>query len=98
MYASDILTGLGTGSTLVSCTPIAARLSFGARIMAVQRSLMMPTFCGTCSASACKAEAGSSQRMSPDAPLIPESHFILDIMNMLQLQQQPGQGALHALV
>ncbi len=64
-YVSDPLNRLGTGSTLVSCTPTAARLSFGARMMAVQRSLMMPTFCGTCSASACRATADSSHNLSP---------------------------------
>lgn len=37
----------------MSCTPIAARLSLGARTTAAQRSLITPTFCGACSASAC---------------------------------------------
>ena len=44
---------LPQGLTFVSCTPIAARLSLGARMTAAQRSLITPTFCGACSASAC---------------------------------------------
>ncbi len=81
-------------SAFVSCTPMAARLSLGARMMAVQRSLMMPTFCGTCSPSACRGNFNHPVQFSPAVPQQPDFYQCKQLgVQLLQKASSQRAGA-----